>query len=242
MAMAGRITPAVRIGVSIAIATGLYGISFGALAVASGFSVAQTAALSLLMFTGGSQFAFIGVIGAGGAGAAAFGAATLLGIRNAVYGAQINRMLRPRGWLRPLAAQVTIDESAATAASQTDPQEQRRGFWVAGLGVYLCWNLFTLVGALLGDALGDPRQWGLDGAAVAAFLGLLWPRLRSREPVAIAAVCALVTVLALPRVPPGVPILLAAAVAAVWGWFGRGPADEGLEPDVAPKVEQESAP
>ena len=232
--MAPRLTPAVRIGLSIAVATGLYGISFGALAVASGFSVGQTAALSLLMFTGGSQFAFIGVIGAGGSGMAAFGAATLLGIRNAVYGAQINRMLRPRGWLRPLSAQLTIDESAATAAGQDAPAEQRRGFWVAGVGVYLLWNLFTLLGALLGDALGDPRRWGLDGAAVAAFLGLLWPRLRAREPLAIAATCALVTVLALPWAPPGVPILLAAAVAALWGWFGRGPADEGLEPDVTP--------
>ena len=232
--MAPRLTPAVRIGLSIALATGLYGVSFGALAVASGFSVGQTAALSLLMFTGGSQFAFIGVIGAGGSGMAAFGAATLLGIRNAVYGAQINRMLRPRGWLRPLSAQLTIDESAATAAGQDAPAEQRRGFWVAGVGVYLLWNLFTLLGALLGDALGDPRRWGLDGAAVAAFLSLLWPRLRAREPLAIAVTCALVTVLALPWVPPGVPILLAAAVAALWGWFGRGPADEGLEPDVTP--------
>lgn len=229
-----RFTPAVRIGLSIALATGLYGISFGALAVASGFSVLQTALLSLLMFTGGSQFAFIGVVGAGGTGAAAFGASSLLGVRNAVYGAQINRLLRPRRWWRPLAAQLTIDESAATAASQQDPAEQRRGFWVAGLGVYVLWNLFTLVGALLGDAMGDPRRWGLDGAAVAAFLGLLWPRLRSREPVAIAVACALVTVLALPWLPPGVPILLAAAVAAIWGWFGRGPAEEGLEPDVAP--------
>ncbi|MGE8282220.1 MAG: AzlC family ABC transporter permease [Stenotrophomonas sp.] len=229
-----RFTPAVRIGLSIALATGLYGISFGALAVASGFSVLQTALLSLLMFTGGSQFAFIGVVGAGGTGAAAFGASSLLGVRNAVYGAQINRLLRPRRWWRPLAAQLTIDESAATAASQQDPAEQRRGFWVAGLGVYLLWNLFTLVGALLGDAMGDPRRWGLDGAAVAAFLGLLWPRLRSREPVVIAVACALVTVLALPWLPPGVPILLAAAVAAIWGWFGRGPAEEGLEPDVAP--------
>lgn len=234
MAMAASFTPAVRIGLSIALATGLYGVSFGALAVASGFSVGQTVALSLLMFTGGSQFAFIGVVGAGGTGAAAFGAATLLGIRNAVYGAQINRMLRPRGWLRPLSALVTIDESVATAAGQSEPAEQRRGFWVAGVGVYLLWNLFTLLGALLGDALGDPRRWGLDGAAVAAFLGLLWPRLRSREPVAIAVACALVTMLALPWAPPGVPILLAAAVAAVWGWFGRGPADEGLEPDVTP--------
>lgn len=232
--MAPRLTPAVRIGLSIAVATGLYGISFGALAVASGFSVGQTAALSLLMFTGGSQFAFIGVIGAGGGGPAAFGAATLLGIRNAVYGAQINHLLRPRGWLRPLAAQVTIDESAATAAGQDAPAEQRRGFWVAGVGVYVLWNLCTLLGALLGDALGDPRRWGLDGAAVAAFLGLLWPRLRAREAVAIAVACALVTVLALPWAPPGVPILLAAAVAALWGGFGRGPADEGLEPDVAP--------
>ncbi|MGR4895958.1 AzlC family ABC transporter permease [Stenotrophomonas sp. LARHCG68] len=229
-----RFTPAVRIGLSIALATGLYGISFGALAVASGFSVLQTALLSLLMFTGGSQFAFIGVVGAGGTGAAAFGASSLLGVRNAVYGAQINRLLRPRRWWRPLAAQLTIDESAATAASQQDPAEQRRGFWVAGLGVYVLWNLFTLVGALLGDAMGDPRRWGLDGAAVAAFLGLLWPRLRSREPVAIAVACALVTVLALPWLPPGVPILLAAAVAAIWGWFGQGPAEEGLEPDVAP--------
>ena len=227
-------SPAVKIGLSIAVATGLYGVSFGALGVASGLSVWQTVALSALMFTGGSQFAFIGVVAGGGAGSAAFGAATLLGVRNAVYGMQMNRMLRPRGWRRLLAAQVTIDESAATAAGQLDPDEQRRGFWVAGLGVFALWILFPLAGALLGDALGDPRRWGLDGAAVAAFLGLLWPRLRAREPVALAVVCALATVLALPRVPPGVPILLAALVAALWGWFSRGPADEGLEPDVDP--------
>lgn len=232
--MSIALSPAVKIGLSIAVATGLYGVSFGALGVASGLDVWQTVALSALMFTGGSQFAFIGVVAGGGAGSAAFGAATLLGVRNAVYGMQLNRMLKPWGWRRLLAAQLTIDESAATAAGQLDPAEQRRGFWSAGLGVFVLWNLFTLAGALLGDALGDPRRWGLDGAAVAAFLGLLWPRLRAREPVALAVVCALVTVLAMPRVPPGVPILLAALVAALWGWFSRGPADEGLEPDVDP--------
>jgi predicted branched-subunit amino acid permease len=231
-----RDSPAVRIGLSIAVATGLYGVSFGALGVASGLSVWQTIALSVLMFTGGSQFAFIGVISGGGTGAAAFGAATLLGIRNAVYGMQMNRMLRLTGWRRFAAAQVTIDESTATASGQTDPGEQRRGFWTAGLGIFVLWNLFTAVGAVLGDAMGDPRRWGLDGAAVAAFLGLLWPRLRAREPVALAIVCALATVLAVPFVPPGVPIILAAAVAAIWGWFSRGPAEEGLEPDVDPHI------
>ncbi len=214
-------TPAEKVGLSIAVATGLYGISFGALSVAAGLSFWQTVALSALMFTGGSQFAFIGVLGGGGSGAAALGAASLLGVRNAVYGMQINQWLRPRGWKRLAAAQVTIDESTATAASQSDPAEQRRGFWTAGVGIYLLWNLFTALGAALGDALGDPRQWGLDGAAVAAFLGLLWPRLRGREPVAIALVCALVTAVALPLTPAGVPILIAALVAGALGW--RGP-------------------
>ena len=234
-------SPAVRIGLSIAVATGLYGVSFGALAVAAGLDVWQAVALSALMFTGGSQFAFIGVIAGGGTGSAAFGAATLLGVRNAVYGMQMKRMLKPKGWRTFATAQVTIDESTATAAGQMDRDEQRRGFWTAGVGIFVLWNLFTLIGALLGDAMGDPRRWGLDGAAVAAFLGLLWPRLRAREPIALAIACGVVTVLAVPLVPPGVPILVAAFIAAVWGWFSRGPVDEGLEPDVDPARYEVSA-
>ncbi len=208
-----------RMGLSISIATGLYGISFGALSVGAGMNLWQTMALSALMFTGGSQFAFIGVIAGGGTGAAALGAASLLGVRNAVYGMQMNRMLQPRGWRKAAAAQLTIDESAATASGQLEPQEQQRGFWTAGLGVFVLWNVFTLLGALLGDALGDPRKWGLDGAAVAAFLGLLWPRLRQREPVALAVLCGVVTMLAVPLLPPGLPILVAAVVGAAWGWW-----------------------
>lgn len=217
------LTPAVRMGLSISVATGLYGISFGALAVAAGLNVWQAMALSALMFTGGSQFAFIGVIAGGGAGSAAVGAATLLGVRNAVYGMQMNRLLQPRGWRRWAAAQLTIDESAATASGQLDQAEQQRGFWTAGIGVFLLWNGFTLAGALLGDALGDPRRWGLDGAAVAAFLGLLWPRLRQREPVALALLCGLVTALAVPMLPPGLPILVAAVIGAAWGWWRPAP-------------------
>jgi predicted branched-subunit amino acid permease len=231
-----RQSPGVKVGVSISVATGLYGISFGALSVASGLDVWQTQLLSLLLFSGGSQFAFIGVIAGGGTPVAAASAAALLGIRNAVYGMQMNVLLRPRGWKRFAAAHVTIDESLATSTGQTDPIEQKRGFWVAGVGIFVLWNAFTLVGALAGDAMGDPKQWGLDGAAVAAFLALLWPRLRSREAGAVAAACALATVLTVPLVPPGVPILVAAVVAALIGWFGfrGGPDGEGLEPDVDP--------
>ncbi|WP_219588401.1 AzlC family ABC transporter permease [Kocuria flava] len=228
-----RSSPAVRIGLSLSVATGLYGISFGALSVAAGLTFWQTVALSALMFTGGSQFAFIGVLSGGGAGASALGAATLLGVRNAVYGMSMNALVRPRGWKRVLAAHVTIDESNAAASSQTDPVEERRGFWAAGLGVWVLWNLFTVLGALLGNALGDPARWGLDGAAVAAFLGLLWPRLSAREPVAVAAVCALVTALTIPVLPPGVPILVAAVVAGAIGWARRGGGGDGAP---APRV------
>lgn len=214
-------SPAVRMGLSISVATGLYGLSFGALSVTAGLSVAQTLVLSLLMYTGGSQFAYIGVIAGGGAPASAVGAATLLGVRNALYGMQLNALLRPRGWRRAVAAQLTIDESTATATAQTTPGEQQRGFWTAGIGVFVVWNLCTALGAWAGNALGHPRQLGLDGAAVAAFLALLWPRLRQRHAGALAVVCALVTVLAVPHVPAGIPILLAAAVAVAWGLYLR---------------------
>ena len=211
---AARLTPAVRMGLSIAVAVGLYGISFGALAVAAGLSVWQAVALSALMFTGGSQFAFIGVISGGGSLAAATTAASLLGLRNAVYGVQINALLRPRRAIRPLQAHLTIDESTATAVAQVSTDERRRGFWAAGVGVWVLWNLFTLLGAMLGERLGDPAAWGLDGAAVAAFLGLLWPRLTNRDAHAIAIAAAFVTLVAVPLVPPGIPIILAAAVSA----------------------------
>lgn len=225
----GAVTPAVRMGLSIGLATGLYGISFGALSVAAGLTVAQTCALSALMFTGGSQFAFVGVVSGGGALGAATVAASLLGLRNGVYGVQLNALLRPRGAWKALHAHLTIDESMATASAQEDPDEERRGFWAAGIAVWTLWNLFTFVGAVAGEALGDPLVWGLDGAAVAAFLGLLWPRLHGREPWAIAVACALVTVLAVPWVPAGVPIIVAAVVGAAMGLARRAghPLDSG---------------
>lgn len=213
-----RLTPAVRMGLSIALAVGLYGVSFGALAVSSGLSVLQACALSALMFTGGSQFAYIGVLAGGGSPAAALTGASLLGVRNALYGVQLDALLRPHGWRRFVHAHLTIDESTATAVAQADPGEQRRGFWAAGVGVFVWWNAFTLLGAVLGDRLGDPRAWGLDGAAVAAFLGLLWPRLAGRDPVALAVLGAAVTMLAVPVLPAGVPIVAAALVTGLAAW------------------------
>ncbi|QXT62792.1 AzlC family ABC transporter permease [Tessaracoccus palaemonis] len=215
---------AVRQGIWVGLATGAYGISFGALSVAAGLSVWQTCALSLLMFTGGSQFAFIGVIGAGGGGLAAAATAFLLGVRNSLYSLQMSPMLRLRGWRRLAGAQVTIDESIAVSMAQHEPTARRAGFWAAGIGVYVFWNLATLGGALLGNVLGDPKQWGLDGAAAAAFIALLWPRLRERQAQVIGVAAAVVAAVAVPLAPAGIPILAAGAAAAAVAWWGYRPA------------------
>ncbi|MDR3201850.1 MAG: AzlC family ABC transporter permease, partial [Bifidobacteriaceae bacterium] len=198
---------AVRQAVGVSVATGLYGISFGALAVAAGLTVWQTAALSALMFSGASQFAVVGVIGAGGSAVAAVASAGLLGVRNGLYGLQDGPLLRARGWRRVLAAQLTIDESTAVAAAQTDRDAARAGFWWAGAGVFVLWNALTLVGALAGNAMGDPKAWGLDAAAAAAFLGLLWPRLGDAPARAAAGLAAGIALVLVPLTPPGVPVL-----------------------------------
>jgi predicted branched-subunit amino acid permease len=211
----------VRRALSVGLAASLYGVSLGALGVASGLTVAQTCAMSLLLFSGGSQFALVGIIGGGGSAASAITASSLLGIRNGLYGLQLKPILGVRGLRRVAAAQVTIDESTAVAVTQDERPEQRRGFWITGAVIFLGWNLTTFVGALAGDALGDPKQYGLDAAAAGAFLGLLWPRLSTREPVAVAVGAALVAAVLVPVVPAGLPVVAAAVVAVVAGLARR---------------------
>lgn len=199
------------------VATGAYGISFGALSVAAGFSVLQTQVLSLLLFTGGSQFAVASVIGAGGSGVSAIATSTMLGVRNGLYGLETSRMLRVRGWRRLVAAHLTIDESTAVGMSQQEPDERRLGFWTAGVAVFVLWNLLTLLGAGIGNALGDPTRWGLDAAAAAAFIALLWPRLRSRDAAATGVLAGLIALGLSPLTRPGVPVLVAVVAALVVG-------------------------
>lgn len=208
----------IRQSLSVAVATGLYGVSFGALSVASGLSILQTCLLSLLLFSGGSQFALIGILGGGGTAGAAVAAASLLGLRNALYGLQVGLVLQPHGWRHIAMAQLTIDESTAVGLAQPTPALRRTGFWVTGVGVFVGWNLMTLAGALAGNALGDPKRYGLDAAASAAFVALLWPRLKGREPIAIAVAGAVVTTLLIPVIPSGLPVLAAAVAGAVIAW------------------------
>lgn len=204
-------------------ATGAYGISFGALGTTSGLDVLQTCVLSLLAFTGASQFAFVGVVAAGGAPVTGAVTSVLLGSRNLFYGLGIASVLRLRGVRRAIGAHLVIDESTAMALAQRDPALGRVGFWWTGASVYVLWNLSTVVGALAGTAIGDPRTYGLDAAVGAAFLGLLWPRLDGPLPRLVAVCGAAVAAGLVPFTPAGLPIVAGGVVAVVVGLvLGRG--------------------
>jgi 4-azaleucine resistance transporter AzlC len=207
----------VRTGLGVGVASGAYALSVGALGVAAGMSVPMTCAMSVLIFTGGSQFALVGVLGGGGSALSGAASAVLLGARNALYGVRMAPLLQVRGVRRLVAAQLTIDESTAVGLANEDRGEAaaRLGFWVTGLSIFLLWNLGTLVGALAGSAVGDPRALGLDAAAPAAFIALLAPRMHGRTAWTAALVAAAVALLAVPVVPAGVPVLVAALVPVV---------------------------
>ncbi|GAA4124979.1 AzlC family ABC transporter permease [Knoellia locipacati] len=221
----------VRQSLSIGLATGAYGISFGALGVASGLSILQTMALSVLLFSGGSQFALVGILGAGGTGSAAVATSTLLGVRNGLYALQTSRILDVRGLRRLWAAHLTIDESTAVAVGREDRRAGRLGFFVTGVAVFVCWNLMTLLGAVVGNALGDPQRWGLDAAAAAAFTALLWPRLRSRDAAATMVLAVAIALLTSPVLPVGVPVILTVVAAVVVGLSGGGRHERRAEVD-----------
>ena len=195
--------------IGIGVATGVYGVSFGVLAVGAGLSAAQACAMSLLVFTGGSQFAAVGVIGAGGSPATAVANALLLAVRNAAYGLSLARLLRGPLWRRAVAAQLVIDESTAMARAQAGEEAARGAFWLTGASVFVCWNAGTLAGAVAGSGLGDPAAYGLDAMFPAAFLALLAPQLRQDGAPAAALAGALIAVVLLPLTPAGWPVLAA---------------------------------
>ncbi|MBW3657185.1 MAG: AzlC family ABC transporter permease [Actinobacteria bacterium] len=185
-------------------------MTFGVLSSAAGIGVAKTVAMSLLTFTGASQFAVVGVLASGGTVTAAIGSALLLAARNGAYGLALSPTLGGRPARRLLASHLVIDESTAMAVGQHDPAHAEGAFWATGLSVFVFWNLGTVIGALGGQVIGDPAALGLDIAFPAGFLALLVPLLRGRGGRIAAATGAVIAAVALPFVPPGVPILLAA--------------------------------
>ncbi len=202
-----------RNALSIALATGLYAVSFGVLSVAAGFSVAQTCVMSVVAFTGASQFTFVSVIGAGGSPAAALAPALLLAARNTLYGITLKSVLTGSVGERALLAQGVIDETAAMAHAQPERAAKRRAFELTAVLLFVGWNLGTVAGAVAGQGLGSPEHLGLDAMFPAVFLALLAPALRHADARRVALAGGFVALALVAFVPAGVPIIVAALVA-----------------------------
>ena len=207
-----------RTSLSVAFTVGLYGAAFGAAGITAGFSILQTCLLSLLLFSGASQFAVVGIMGAGGSAVSAIATATLLGFRNALYGLQLAPILKVTGLKRIIASQITIDEPTAVSTLQSNDSYRKRAFYLTGFGVYIFWNLFTFLGALGASAIGNPSVWGLDAAVPAAFCGLVWPRLKDKRLFLISASAIILALLLTPITPAGIPIITTVLLAIIFGW------------------------
>ncbi|MFF4424289.1 AzlC family ABC transporter permease [Streptomyces sp. NPDC001549] len=209
----------VRDALGVGVAVGLSGFAFGVTAAGAGISTLQACVLSLLVFTGASQFALVGALAAGGNPFTAAAGAFFLGTRNAFYGLRLSQLLKLPRPVRPLAAHWVIDETTAVALAQPDRKSARLGFTVTGLTLYVLWNLTTLLGALGAEAIGDTRAWGLDAAGPAVFLALLAPMLKTSTERAVAALALVLGLGFLPVLPAGVPVLIAALAAPVVLWM-----------------------
>ncbi|MFI0203882.1 AzlC family ABC transporter permease [Streptomyces sp. NPDC016734] len=208
-----------RDALGVGVAVGLSGFAFGVTAAGAGISTLQACVLSLLVFTGASQFALVGALAAGGNPFTAAAGAFFLGTRNAFYGLRLSQLLKLPRPVRPLAAHWVIDETTAVALAQPDRKSARLGFTVTGLTLYALWNLTTLLGALGAEAIGDTRAWGLDAAGPAVFLALLAPMLKTSTERAVAALALVLGLGFLPVLPAGVPVLIAALAAPVVLWM-----------------------
>ncbi|WP_158710093.1 AzlC family ABC transporter permease [Streptomyces katrae] len=218
--VAGRPRGAVvRDALGVGVAVGLSGFAFGVTAAGAGISALQACVLSLLVFTGASQFALVGALAAGGNPFTAAAGAFFLGTRNAFYGLRLSQLLALPKAVRPLAAHWVIDETTAVALAQPDRRSARLGFTVTGLSLYVLWNLTTLLGALGAEALGDTSAWGLDAAGPAVFLALLAPMLKTATERAVAALAVVLGLGLLPVLPAGLPVLVAALAAPVILWL-----------------------
>jgi predicted branched-subunit amino acid permease len=198
---------ALSIGVSLI----PFGLAFGVLCTEANLRWYHALGFSSLVFTGGTQFAVVGVLNDGGTATAAITAGLLLSLRSLVYGLTMAPTLKGSLGFRIAASQLMIDESLAVSTAQNSEPARRMGYFAGGLSVFFFWNVSTMLGFwVLGSDADFTRRFGLDATVPAAFAALIWPRLQDPLQRTIAIAGALLAFVLIPISPPGIPIIAAA--------------------------------
>jgi predicted branched-subunit amino acid permease len=206
----------VRQAASISLAVVPFGVAFGVACREAGLRLSEAIGFSTLVFAGSAQFAAVSVLADGGSVATAVASGLLLNLRSLAFGVAMGPALGGRWWQRAAASQLMIDESTAIGSAQTGLRWQRFGYLAGGLGVFAAWNLATALGASVVAGAGEVIETaGIDATIPAAFLALLWPRLRDRRQRGVAAGGAAIALATAPVLPAGLPVIAAAAAVAV---------------------------
>ena len=197
----------IRDAAALSVAAGVIGLSFGAIATASGLAYWVPIAMSLFIFAGGSQFLAVGLLALGNPLAAVLGG-LLINARHLPFGLAVGPVIGDKTWARLLGSHVLIDENTAFAMAQTDPRRQRQAFWLVGALLFVTWNAGVVLGVVVGGMVGDPATFGLDAMFPAALLALVLPSLKDKVTRTAALSGAAIAVLATPVLPAGLPILV----------------------------------
>lgn len=186
----------------------LVGLSYGAIAVTSGFPVWSPMLMSVLVFAGAAQFMFVGIVASGGNPVAAVVAALLVNVRHLPFGFAVADLLGGSATKRAVGSHLMIDETVAFALAQDDPVRRRTAYWTCGIGLFVCWNVGVAVGAAAGTVVTDTDAFGLDAAFPAVLLALIMPALRERRIRNAVVLGVAVALSATPFLPAGLPVLL----------------------------------
>ena len=206
----------------VCLADGVVGVAFGAITVSAGLPMWLPMLLSVVVFAGAAQFLFVGIVASGGNPVAAVLAGLLVNARHLPFGFAVADVLG-RGWARKaVGSHVMIDESVAFVMAQDTPRRRRTAYWTCGLGLFACWNIGVVLGALGGTAVSDTDALGLDAAFPAVLLALVLPSLRDKATRRAALTGAAIAAVTSPFLQPGLPVLLALVAMVLLGRSARG--------------------
>jgi 4-azaleucine resistance transporter AzlC len=194
----------------VCLAVGVIGLSYGAIAVTSGFAWWFPVLMGALVLAASSEFLFVGIIAAGGSPIAALLAGLLVNARHLPFGLAVPDVLG-RGWRGVLGTHLMNDETVVFAIAQDEPERRRAAYWLCGLGILVCWPVGAALGALLGSVVRDTDALGLDAMFPAVIVALILPAMKERTLPRTALAGAGLALAVTPFLPAGLPVLIALA-------------------------------
>ena len=157
--------------------------AFGVIARASGFSTITVILMSVIIYAGSAQFTTVSMLAAGSPIASIVFATFMVNSRMILMSTTVAPYFKKDSLGKGmLIGTLLTDESFALAMNKLNYTNGKMNFsWFNTENIisYSTWVIATMIGALLGNFIEDPKKLGLDFANVAMFIGLLYLQVKS---------------------------------------------------------------